>query len=67
MLVQVVGCSHHGTSIAARERLAFSAEQTREALDQWRRVFPGVEAVLLGAGTSGASAVHEVEPQSGVY
>jgi glutamyl-tRNA reductase len=47
MLVQVVGCSHHGTSIALRERLAFSSEQTREALDHWRRVFPGVEAVLL--------------------
>ncbi len=47
MLAQVVGCSHRGTSIALRERLAFTAEQTREALDQWRRVFPGVEAVLL--------------------
>jgi glutamyl-tRNA reductase len=47
MLVQVVGLSHHGTSIALRERLAFTAEQTREALDHWRRVFPGVEAVLL--------------------
>lgn len=47
MLVQVVGCSHHGTSIGVRERLAFTPEQTREALDQWRRVFPGVEAVLL--------------------
>jgi glutamyl-tRNA reductase len=47
MLVQVVGCSHHGTSIDVRERLAFSPEQTREALDHWRRVFPGVEAVLL--------------------
>jgi glutamyl-tRNA reductase len=47
MLVQVVGCSHHGTSITLRERLAFTAEQTREALDHWRRVFPGVEAVLL--------------------
>jgi glutamyl-tRNA reductase len=47
MLVQVVGCSHHGTSLALRERLAFSPEQVREALDHWRRVFPGVEAVLL--------------------
>ena len=47
MLVQVVGCSHHGTSLALRERLAFSPEQLREALDHWRRVFPGVEAVLL--------------------
>ena len=47
MLVQVVGCSHHGTSIALRERLAFTAEQAREALDRWRRVFPRVESVLL--------------------
>jgi glutamyl-tRNA reductase len=47
MLVQVVGCSHHGTSIALRERLAFSEEQAREALDRWRRVFPRVESVLL--------------------
>jgi glutamyl-tRNA reductase len=47
MLVQVVGCSHHGTSIAVRERLAFSPAQTREALDHWRRAFRGVEAVLL--------------------
>jgi len=47
MNVQVVGCSHHGTSISVRERLAFSPEQTAEALDRWRRVFPKVEAVLL--------------------
>jgi len=45
--MQIVGCNHRGASIALRERLAFSTEQTREALDQWRRVFPGVEAVLL--------------------
>ncbi len=47
MLVQVVGCSHHGTSLAMRERLAFTPDKTREALDHWRRVFPGVEAVVL--------------------
>lgn len=47
MLLQVVGCSHRGTSIALRERLAFTAPETREALDRWRRAFPGVEAVLL--------------------
>ena len=47
MNVQVVGCSHHDTPIAIRERLAFSAEQTREALDQLRRVFRHVEVVLL--------------------
>jgi glutamyl-tRNA reductase len=47
MSVQVVGCSHHGTSISVRERLAFTPEQVAEALDRWRRVFPKVEAVLL--------------------
>ncbi|MEN6450302.1 MAG: glutamyl-tRNA reductase, partial [Thermoguttaceae bacterium] len=47
MFVEVVGCSHHGTSVGVRERLAFSPSQTREALDHWRRAFRGVEAVLL--------------------
>jgi len=47
MIVQVVGCSHHETSLTLRERLAFTREQASEALDHWRRVFPGVEAVLL--------------------
>jgi glutamyl-tRNA reductase len=47
MTMQVVGCSHHSTSISVRERLAFGPEQTGEALDRWRRVFPKVEAVLL--------------------
>jgi len=47
MNVQVVGCSHHDTSIALREQLAFTGEQVLEALDHWRRVFSGVEAVLL--------------------
>ncbi|MCE5266775.1 MAG: glutamyl-tRNA reductase [Planctomycetaceae bacterium] len=47
MLVKVVGCSHHSAAVGVRERLAFSAAQTREALDRWRRAFCGVEAVLL--------------------
>jgi len=47
MKLQVVGCSHHGTSIGLRERLAFNAEQMLEALDGWRAAFPGVEMVLL--------------------
>jgi len=46
-MLQVVGCSHHNTAIEVREKLAFSPEQTREALDRWRRVFPQMEAVLL--------------------
>jgi glutamyl-tRNA reductase len=47
MNVQVVGCSHHATPIAVRERLAFGPDQTAEALDHWRRVFRKVEGVLL--------------------
>ncbi len=47
MNVQVVGCSHHNTPIAIRERLAFSPEQAREALRKFRREFPEMEVVLL--------------------
>lgn len=47
MNVQVVGCSHHGTSIGIRERLAFGRQQAEEALQQWRISFRDVEGVLL--------------------
>lgn len=47
MNLQVVGCSHRNASIAVRERLAFSPEQTRTALARFRSEFPEVEAVLL--------------------
>ena len=47
MNVQVVGCSHHGTSIVIRERLAFGRQQAEEALQQWRLSFRDVEGVLL--------------------
>jgi len=47
MKVQVLGCSHHNASIAVRERLAFSAEETRFALTELRQEFPNMEVVLL--------------------
>ncbi|MCR4412736.1 MAG: glutamyl-tRNA reductase [Thermoguttaceae bacterium] len=47
MNLRVIGCSHHNTPIALRERLAFSPEQTRRALVQFRQQFPDAEAVLL--------------------
>ncbi|MCC6124858.1 MAG: glutamyl-tRNA reductase [Pirellulales bacterium] len=47
MQIQVVGCSHHNSTLDFREKLAFSSGQVREALDAWRRIFPGVEAVLV--------------------
>jgi glutamyl-tRNA reductase len=47
MNVRVVGCTHHDTPIAIRERLAFSAEQARSALRRYREAFPEMEAVLV--------------------
>jgi glutamyl-tRNA reductase len=47
MKLQMVGCSHHHSSLALRERLAFSPLQVGQALEDLRRRFPQVEAVLL--------------------
>ena len=47
MRLQVVGCSHHNSSIELRERLAFNPQQTRDALGQLRQRFPQAEAVVL--------------------
>ena len=47
MKLQVVGCSHHTSSVEVRERLAFSPEQARRALQRLRERFPETEAVLL--------------------
>jgi len=45
--MQVLGCSHHETALEIRERLAFSHDQTRSALECLRRTFPATETVLL--------------------
>lgn len=47
MKLQVVGCSHRFSSLATRERLAFSPAQASEALDDLHTRFPESEAVLL--------------------
>ena len=47
MKMQMIGCSHRNAPISIRERLAFSPEQTRDALDAMRRGYPTTEAVLL--------------------
>jgi glutamyl-tRNA reductase len=47
MKLQVVGCSHRYSSLATRERLAFSPVQAQEALDDLHSRFPDSEAVLL--------------------
>jgi len=47
MKLRVTGCSHHNSGVATRERIAFSPDQTRDALARFRDQFPGSEAVLL--------------------
>jgi glutamyl-tRNA reductase len=47
MKLRMIGCSHHNAPLDVRERLAFSAEQTRAALGQLRECFPDAETVLL--------------------
>lgn len=47
MKLQIVGCSHHNSSVAVREQLAFSPDQARNALAILRERFPESEVVLL--------------------
>ncbi len=47
MKLQLVGCSHHHSSVAIRERLAFGPGQVEAALVRLRELFPNSEAVLL--------------------
>lgn len=47
MRIQMVGCSHHNATVERRERLSFTAQQAKAALNSFRQAFPAVEAVLL--------------------
>lgn len=47
MNLLLVGCSHHRTPLAVRERLAFDRAQTVSALSALRSRWPATEAVLL--------------------
>lgn len=47
MKLQMVGCSHHNSSVEVRGRLAFSPTQIDEALRSLRQRYPNTEAVLL--------------------
>jgi glutamyl-tRNA reductase len=50
----MVGCNHRHSSLAVRERLAFTPAQAGDALAAWRAANPDIEAVLL-------STCHRVE------
>lgn len=47
MKIQLLGCSHHASSLEVRERLAFTPDQVADAVGQLQREFPDTEAVLL--------------------
>jgi glutamyl-tRNA reductase len=47
MKLQMIGCSHHNSSVEVRGRLAFDSAQVAEALSGLRERFPESEAVLL--------------------
>ena len=47
MKLQLVGCSHHGSAVALRERLAFNPTQLDDVLWQLRQRFPQTEIVVL--------------------
>ena len=47
MMLQMVGCDHQDSSLEFREKLAFSPEQTQQALLQLRKLYPLSELVLL--------------------
>lgn len=47
MNLQVIGCSHHRSSVAIREQLAFTEQQIKPFLDSYYVRFPDSEAVLL--------------------
>ncbi len=47
MKMHLVGCSHHNSSIAVRERLSFTPEQAHDCLLRFHKRFPNTEAVLL--------------------
>lgn len=47
MNLQIVGCSHHHSNLAVREKLAFAPDQVKPFLDLFYQRFPDSEAVLL--------------------
>ena len=47
MNLQVIGCSHHQSSVATREQLAFTQQQIKPFLNNYYSKFPNSEVVLL--------------------
>lgn len=47
MILQLIGCSHHQSSLTVREKLAFNEAQSKLLLNSFYLRFPESEAVLL--------------------
>ncbi len=47
MILQIIGCSHHQSSVKVREQLAFNPQQTSRFLENFSEAYPDSEAVLL--------------------
>lgn len=47
MILQIIGCSHHRSSVEIRERLAFNPQQALRFLKKFYEAYPRSEVVLL--------------------
>ena len=47
MILKIIGCSHHQSSVEVRERLAFNPQQTFRFLQKFYDAYPKSEVVLL--------------------
>lgn len=47
MKLHMIGCSHHNANVEVRERLAFTPDQARRAMQMLRENFPDMESVIL--------------------
>ena len=47
MILKIIGCSHHQSSVEVRERLAFNPQQTLRFLRKFYDAYPQSEVVLL--------------------
>lgn len=47
MKLHMIGCSHHNANVEVRERLAFTPDQARRAMQMLRDNFPDMESVIL--------------------
>ncbi len=47
MILKIIGCSHHQSSVEVRERLAFNPQQTFRFLRKFYDAYPQSEVVLL--------------------